>query len=166
MLRAAAAALLVALVLVLPRSASAQGADRVTVFAAASLTDALQEIGTAYQKERGKRIVFSFAASMTLARQIELSAGPDLFISADTASMDYLEQRSRIAASTRANLLGNRLVLIAPSDSNVSVTIGPQMKLAEALHGGRLAMANVDSVPAGRYGKAALTALGAWTSVA
>jgi molybdate transport system substrate-binding protein len=111
-------------------------------------------------------VVFSFAASMTLARQIELSQGADLFIAADTESMDYLEQRNRIAAQSRQDLLGNRLVLIAPSSSNVTLAIAPQMKLAEALRGGRLAMANVESVPAGRYGRAALMALGAWTEVA
>jgi molybdate transport system substrate-binding protein len=166
MIRAAAAILLAALVSLLPLSVSAQGSDRVTVFAAASLTDALQEIGTTYGRERGKRVVFSFAASMTLARQIELSAGADLFISADAESMDYLEQRNRIAKPSRQDLLGNRLVLIAPADSNETLAIAPQMKLAEALRGGRLAMASVESVPAGRYGKAALTALGVWTQVA
>jgi len=166
MIRAIAAALFAALISLLPLSGSAQGTDRVLVFAAASLTDALQEIGTAYGRERGKRVEFSFAASMTLARQIDLSAGPDLFVSADSESMDYLEQRNRIQKPSRRDLLGNRLVLIAPATSNVTLTLGPQMKLAEALRGGRLAMANVDSVPAGRYGKAALTALGVWPTVA
>lgn len=165
MIRAVAAVVLAALVSLLALPVSAQGSGRVVVFAAASLTDALQEIGTAYGRERGKRVVFSFAASMTLARQIELSAGPDLFVSADTELMDYLEQRNRIAKPSRQDLLGNRLVLIAPSGSNVSLTIAPQMKLAEALRGGRLAMANVDSVPAGRYGRASLMALGVWTQV-
>jgi molybdate transport system substrate-binding protein len=166
MIRAIVTAFFAALVSLLPVSAAEQSADRVTVFAAASLTDALQEIGTAYGREKGTRVVFSFAASMTLARQIELSAGPDLFISADTESMDYLGQRNRIAKASRQDLLANRLVLVAPANSSVALMIAPQMKLAEALRGGRLAMANVDSVPAGRYGKAALTALGVWTSVA
>jgi molybdate transport system substrate-binding protein len=111
-------------------------------------------------------VVFSFAASMTLARQIDLSAGADVFIAADEESMDYLEQRNRMANPTRQDLLGNRLVLIAPSASNVALEIAPQMRIAEALRGGRLAMANVEAVPAGRYGKAALTSLGAWTAVA
>jgi molybdate transport system substrate-binding protein len=150
----------------LPLSASAQSSDRIMVFAAASLTDALQEIGAAYGREQGKRVVFSFAASMTLARQIELSAGADLFIAADTESMDYLEQRNRIAKPSREDLLGNRLVLIAPANANTTLAIAPEMKLAAALRGGRLAMANVESVPAGRYGRAALMALGAWTGVA
>ena len=166
MIRAIFTVVLATLVSLLPLSVSAQGSDRVVVFAAASLTDALQEIGAAYGRETGKRVVFSFAASMTLARQIELSAGPDLFISADAESMDYLDQRRRIAKPSRQDLLGNRLVLIAPASSNATLTIGPQMKLAEALRGGRLAMANVETVPAGRYGRAALMALGAWTQVA
>ena len=119
MIRAVIAVVLAALVSLLPSSAAAQGSDRVMVFAAASLTDALQEIGTAYGRERGKRVVFSFAASMTLARQIELSAGADIFLAADTKSMDYLEQRNRIAKPSRQDLLGNRLVLIAPANSNV-----------------------------------------------
>jgi molybdate transport system substrate-binding protein len=136
------------------------------VFAAASLTDTLQEIGALYGRESGKRVVFSFAASMTLARQIELSAGADIFIAADVESMDYLESRGRIAKPTRQDLLGNRLVLIAPAGSNVALAIAPQMRIVEALGGGRLAMANVDSVPAGRYGKEALTALGVWNGLA
>jgi molybdate transport system substrate-binding protein len=166
MIRAVIATLCAALVSLMSASASAQGSGRVTVFAAASLTDALQDIGTTYGREHSTRVVFSFAASMTLARQIDLSAGADLFISADAESMDYLQQRNRIAIQSRADLLGNRLVLIAPADSNVTLAIAPQMKIAEALRGGRLAMANVDTVPAGRYGKAALTALGVWTRVA
>ena len=166
MIRAIATAFFAALVSLLPVAAAEQNADRVTVFAAASLTDALQEIGTAYGREKGTRVVFSFAASMTLARQIELSAGPDLFIAADVESMDYLDQRNRIAKASRQDLLANRLVLVAPANSNVALTLAPQMKLADALRGGRLAMANVDIVPSGRYGKAALTALGVWTSVA
>jgi molybdate transport system substrate-binding protein len=166
MIRSVIAVILAALVSLLPLSASAQGSDRIMAFAAASLTDALQEIGTAFGREHGKRVVLSFAASMTLARQIELSAGADLFIAADTESMDYLEQRNRIAKPTRQDLLGNRLVLIAPAGSTVTLAIAPQMKLAEALRGGRLAMANIESVPAGRYGRAALMALGAWTEVA
>src|SRR5262245_8556964 len=166
MIRVLATAFFAALVSLLPGPVSAQNTDRVMVFAAASLTDSLQQIGTLYSRERGKRVVFSFAASMTLARQIDLSAGADLFVSADVESMDYLDQRGRIAKPSRQNLLGNRLVLIAPATSNVTLAIAPQMKIAEALAGGRLAMANVETVPAGRYGKAALTTLGVWMSVA
>jgi molybdate transport system substrate-binding protein len=164
MLRYLAAALL-GVFLALPVPASAQNTGRITVFGAASLTNTLEAIGREYERTGGKRVVFSFAASMTLAKQIEASSGADIFISADAESMDYLEQRNLIARPTRQNLLGNRLVLIAPADSKVALTIGPRMKLAEALAGGRLAVANVDSVPAGRYGKAALTALGVWPTV-
>ena len=166
MIRAIATVLLTGLVVLFPVRAPAQSADRVMVFAAASLTDTLEEIGTLYGRDSGKRVVFSFAASMTLARQIELSAGADIFIAADVESMDYLESRSRIARSTRQDLLGNRLVLIAPSSSNVRLAIAPQMRIVEALGGGRLAMADVESVPAGRYGKAALTAMGVWNGLA
>jgi molybdate transport system substrate-binding protein len=166
MIRAVVASLCAAFVSFATVSASAQGSGRVTVFAAASLTDALQEIGTIYGREHGKWVVFSFAASMTLARQIDLSAGADVFISADAESMNYLEQRNRVVKQSREDLLANRLILIAPADSNVTLAIAPEMKIAEALRGGRLAMANVETVPAGRYGKAALTALGVWTQVA
>ena len=156
----------IAALVALPLPAAAQTADRLMVFAAASLTNTLEEIGRNYGRARGKRVVFSFAASMTLAKQIEASSGADVFIAADVESMDYLEQRGLIAKPTRRNLLGNSLVLIAPADSKVVLAVAPQMKLAEALAGGRLALANVDSVPAGRYGKAALTAFGVWNSVA
>jgi molybdate transport system substrate-binding protein len=102
---------------------------------------------------------------MILAKQIEASSGADLFISADAESMDYLDQRNLIARSTRINLSGNRLVLVAPTDSTIALRIAPGFKLAEALRGGRLALANTETVPAGRYCKAALMALGVWDSV-
>jgi molybdate transport system substrate-binding protein len=159
--RAASAMLL----LLLPFAAEAQGRDGVMVLAAASLTNVMQQIGTNYQAATGKRAVFSFAASMILAKQIEASAGADMFISADSGSMDYLDQKNLIARSTRTNLLGNSLVLVAPADSKIALRIAPGFRLADALGGGRLALANTDSVPAGRYGKAALMALGVWDSV-
>ncbi|MBC7767497.1 MAG: molybdate ABC transporter substrate-binding protein [Phycisphaerales bacterium] len=166
MIRAITTAVFTGLLLLLPAQAPAQSPDRALVFAAASLTDTLEEIGALYGRESGKSVRFSFAASMTLARQIELSTGADIFISADTESMDYLDQRGRIVKATRGDLLGNRLVLIAPAGSNVTLAMGPRMKILDALAGGRLAMANIDSVPAGRYGKAALTALGVWDGLA
>jgi molybdate transport system substrate-binding protein len=159
--RIAAAALL----LVLPFAAQAQTGDSITVLAAASLTNVMQELGKTYQASTGKKIVFSFAGSMILAKQIEASAGADLFISADAESMDYLDQKNLIARDSRTNLLGNALVLIAPTSSKISLRIAPGFGLAAALGGGRLALATPDSVPAGRYGKAALTALGVWDSV-
>lgn len=108
----------------------------------------------------------SYAASSALARQIESGAPADLFISADLDWMDYLQQRNLIQAATRKNWVGNRLVIAAPADSAVTLDIQPGFDLAGALKGGRLAMAAPDSVPAGKYGKAALQKLGVWASVA
>lgn len=145
-------------------SFAAQAAD-VTVFAAASLTDALQAIGKDYQAKTGHTVVFSFAASSTLAKQIEASKGADVFASADTDWMDYLDSRGLIAHETRRNLLGNRLVLIAPADSRVTLAIAPHFDLVGALKGGRLAVADPDSVPAGKYARTALETLGVWNGV-
>jgi molybdate transport system substrate-binding protein len=160
------AALLVAL-LFLPAALPASAADNgtVTVFAAASLTDALNEIGRAYEARTGTHVVFSFAASSVLARQIENSAGADMFLSADLDWMDYLEKKNLIAPGTRRTLLGNHLVLIAPAGLKVNVKIAPHFDLSGALGNSRLALADPASVPAGKYGKAALTNLGIWGSV-
>jgi len=103
--------------------------------------------------------VFSFAASSALARQIEASGGADIFLSADTDWMDYLDKKGLIAPGSRANLLGNHLVLVAPADDKTALTIAAHFDLLSALHGGRLAVADPASVPAGKYAKAALTAL-------
>lgn len=151
---------LLALVTVIPARA-----ETVTVFAAASLKDALDENAKAYQEQSSDRIVVSYAASSALARQIEAGAPADVFISADLEWMDYLEKRRLIKADTRRNLLRNRLVLVAPVDSKVSVDIARGFPLAALLGKGRLAMANPDAVPAGKYGKAALEALGVWRDV-
>jgi molybdate transport system substrate-binding protein len=148
--------------LLLPAAAAA---DTITVFAAASLKDALDENARAYQAKAGDRIVVSYAASPALAKQIEAGAPADLFISADLDWMDYLDQRRLIKAHTRQNLLRNRLVLIAAAGSKVSVNIAPGFPLAKLLGDGRLAMANPDAVPAGKYGKASLEALGVWKDV-
>jgi molybdate transport system substrate-binding protein len=144
--------------------AAAQGKD-VVVFAAASLKNALDEIAGQWQRETGKKAVISYAASNTLIKQIEQGAPADIFISADLAWMNYGQQKGLIKTDTRSNLLGNRLVLIAPKDSNVTANIQPGFDLAPLLKGGRLAMANVDAVPAGKYGKASLEKLGVWDSV-
>lgn len=138
----------------------------ITVFGAASLSDALKEIAADYQKESGKTVAVSFAASSALARQIEASGGADIFISADLDWMDYLDKKGLIASGSRENLLANRLVLIAPKNAVASITVAPHFDLLAALKGGRLAIANPDTVPAGRYGKAALSHLGVWDSVA
>jgi molybdate transport system substrate-binding protein len=140
-------------------------AETVTVFAAASLKEAFDENVEAYRVKTGDRVVVSYAASSALARQIEAGAPADIFVSADLDWMDYLEQRRLIRASTRRNLLRNRLVLVAPSGSQFSVSIAPGFPLARLLGNSRLAMANPDAVPAGKYGKASLEALGVWKDV-
>jgi molybdate transport system substrate-binding protein len=145
--------------------ASAQDA-KLVVFAAASLKDALDEINAAYRREKGQGTTTSYAASSTLAKQIEAAAPADIFISADLDWMDYLAKKNLIKPETRANLLGNRLVLIAPANSTVKLAIGPNFPLAQALGNGRLAIADPNGVPAGKYSKAALGALGVWSSVA
>jgi len=146
-------------------SFTAWAAD-VTVFAAASLTDALTEVGKSYQQKTGHVAAISFAASSVLARQIESSEGADVFVSADPDWMDYLQKRGLIQPGTRRNLLGSHLVLIAPADSKISLRIAPHFNIAGALGSGRLALADPDSVPAGKYAKGSLTALGVWESVA
>ena len=144
---------------------AARAAD-VTVFAAASLGDALNEIGKSWQQKTGHTAAFSFAASSVLARQIENSAGADIFLSADSEWMDDLDSRGLIARDTRRNLLGNHLVLIAPADSTVKLSIAPHFDLVGALGDGRLAIADPESVPAGKYARSSLTSLGVWNSVA
>ena len=136
------------------------------VFAASSLTDALQELALDFGQSSGITVKLSFAASSALARQIESGAPADLFLSADVEWMDYLDTRHLVQSDTRRNLLGNRLVLIAPAASTVSLAIAPNFGLAEALSGGRLATGDPDSVPVGRYAQAALTSLGVWNGVA
>jgi molybdate transport system substrate-binding protein len=140
-------------------------ANGITVLAAASLTDALSQIGRTYEAATGRHVALSFAGSMILAKQIEASSGADMFISADEESMDYVDAKGLIAKPTRMDLLGNALVLIAPAGSKTTLAIAPKFPIAAALMGGRLAVANVDTVPAGRYAKASLTALGVWDSV-
>jgi len=157
------AALLAALLLVLAPSAFA--AD-ITVFGAASLADALNEIAKDYQKEKGRSVAVSPAASSALAHQIEASGGADIFISADREWMDYLDRKGLIAHDSRVDLLGNRLVLVAAKNFNIPIAIAPHFDLAGALKGGRLAIADPDSVPAGKYGRTALMSLGVWDSVA
>jgi molybdate transport system substrate-binding protein len=136
----------------------------VTVFAAASLAEALKEIAADFEKDHGPHVILSFAASSALAHQIEASSGADIFLSADRDWMDYLDKKGLIAR--REDLLGNRLVLIAPKASSLRLAIAPHFDLARALGGGRLAIANPDAVPAGKYGRAALARLGVWASVA
>jgi molybdate transport system substrate-binding protein len=136
------------------------------VFAAASLTDVMEEIGKAYARETGQQVKVSYAASSALAKQIEAGAGADVFFSADTDWMDYLADRNLTDKSTRKDLLGNRLVLVAPAKSSVQLKIAPSFALAAALGKRRLSTGDPDSVPAGKYAKTALTTLGVWNDVA
>jgi molybdate transport system substrate-binding protein len=146
------------------QSTAAQAKD-VVVFAAASLKNAVDDIAGQWQRTTGKKAVISYAASNTLIKQIEQGAPADIFISADLDWMDYGQQKNLIKPDSRFNLLRNRLVLIAPKDSSVSANLQPGFDLATLLKGGRLAMGNVDAVPAGKYGKAALEKLGVWDKV-
>jgi molybdate transport system substrate-binding protein len=141
-------------------------ADRVVIFAAASLKNALDAIAAQLRRHSAQETAISYAASSTLAKQIENGAPADLFISADLGWMDYLQQQGLIDPSTRIDLLGNSLVLIAPSNSAVEAAPAPGFPLAALLGDGRLAMADPSSVPAGIYGKAALVKLGVWQAVA
>lgn len=140
-------------------------ADDLVVFAAASLKESLAEVADSFSGHGRTRPVLSFAASSALAKQIENGAPADLFISADEQWMDYLADRRLVVAQSRAPLLGNELVLIASSGRPFQIEIASGFALAEALGSEKLAIADVDSVPAGRYAKAALTHLGVWTSV-
>jgi molybdate transport system substrate-binding protein len=144
----------------------AQDSAATLVFAAASLKNALDAAVAGYTRKTGKAVTVSYAASSALAKQIEQGAPADIFVSADLDWMDYLQARSLIAADTRVTLLGNDIVLVAPADSDVSLTITPRFPLRDALGGGKLAMAQTATVPAGKYGKAALEHLGVWDSVA
>jgi len=144
---------------------SAAAAKDVVVFAAASLKNALDDASAAYEKETGVKALISYAASSTLAKQVESGAPADVFISADLDWMDYLQKRNLIKTETRSTLLGNKLVLIAPASSTAKIEIKPGFAIADLLGNERLAMADPSVVPAGKYGKAALEKLGVWDSV-
>ena len=143
-------------------SATAQDKS-LTVFAAASMKNALDDVDTAYTAKTGVRIVASYAASSALAKQIEQGAPADIFVSADTDWMDYATAKKNINEPTRVNLLGNSIVLIAPKDSKIdNVAIGPGFDLATLAGDGKIATGDVKAVPVGKYAKAALEKLGAW----
>lgn len=139
-------------------------ADDTTMLAAASLTNALEELGAQYTAETGKPVVFSFASSSALAKQIEAGSPAQIFASADEKWMDYLSERSLIEEDTRVSPIGNSLVLIVPADSPVTeVTIDPSLDLAALLgDGGRLSVGDPEHVPAGGYAKESLESLGLW----
>ena len=137
--------------------------NSLTVFAAASMKNALDDVDAAYSAKTGIKIVASYAASSALAKQIEQGAPADVFVSADIDWMDYATSKKTINEATRVNLLGNRIVLIAPRDSKIDrVTIGPGFDLAKLAGDGKIATGDVKAVPVGKYAKAALQKLGAW----
>jgi molybdate transport system substrate-binding protein len=136
-----------------------------TVFAAASLKNALDDINAAYTAKTGIKVAASYAASSALAKQLEQGAPADLFASADIEWMEYATQKKSIKDGTRVDLLGNKLVLIAPKDAEISnVQIGPGFDLAKLAGDGRIATGDVASVPVGKYAKAALEKLGSWNA--
>ena len=150
----------------MPLRAADAPRQELLIFAAASLTNVLDEIGAAYTKQTGQPVKFSYAASSALARQLEAGARSDVFFSADLEWMDYLQARNLIDRTTRRNVLGNRLVLVAPAASKIDLKIAPGFGLATALGNGRLATGDPDTVPVGKYARSALTSLGVWNDVA
>jgi molybdate transport system substrate-binding protein len=159
-------AMIASLVLLAPAAAQQQPPREILVFAAASLTDVLADLSTAWEKTSGVKVKLSFAASSVLARQIEAGGRADVFLSADQEWMDYLHGRKLINPASRRDLVGNQLVLIAPADSKLELAITRGFDLAGALGSGRLSTADPDTVPAGRYARAALASLGVWDQVA
>jgi molybdate transport system substrate-binding protein len=146
-------------------SGMARAEDRITVFAAASLKNALDAVATEWKTASGNEAVISYAASSALAKQIEQGAPADVFISADLDWMAYLSDKNLTKKDTETRQLGNRIVLVAAADSKVEANLTAGFDLAGLLGDGRLSMANVESVPAGKYGKASLEKLGMWDGV-
>ncbi|MCG7573351.1 molybdate ABC transporter substrate-binding protein [Phaeobacter sp. CNT1-3] len=158
---------LVGLLALTSGGAFAEQSQTVTVFAAASLRDALSEVGDAWQRDTGHSIRYSFAGSSALARQVETGAPADLVILANAAWMDHLDARGAVEGDSRLPLLSNRLVLIAPAGTGpYDPALGVGDTIRHRMADGRMAMALVDAVPAGIYGKAALQSLGIWDTVA
>lgn len=162
----AALAVLAAAPVAAPVAAESQPEDRsattTTVFAAASLTEAIKDLAQRYERETGRSLRLSFASSSTLARQIENGAPADLFLSADEEWMRYLDERQLVARGTWVHPIANRLVLIAPADRLVDVDLSKQFSVSSALGDGRLAVGDPAHVPAGRYAKQALEYYDLW----
>src|ERR1700739_795650 len=138
-----------------------------TVFAAASMKNALDDVDAAYTAKTGVKIAATYAARSPLAKPIEQGPPADVFVSAATDWMDYVTAKKAINEPTRINLLGNSIVLIAPQDSSINnVNIGPGFDLAKLAGAGKIATGDVNSVPVGKYAKAALEKLGAWDTAA
>ncbi|MCW2258195.1 molybdate transport system substrate-binding protein [Providencia alcalifaciens] len=158
--------LLVGATITLSMASQSIAAEKITVFAAASLTNAMNEISEQYKKDSNMDVVSSYASSSTLARQIEQGAPANLFISADQQWMNYAIDKNLMVENTRYTLLGNELVLIAPKDSKIDkVEINKQTDWKKLLDGGRLAVGDPDHVPVGIYAQEALSNLGAWDTV-
>jgi molybdate transport system substrate-binding protein len=155
-------AALAALAASLPAPAREPTRPPLLVFAAASLTDVLEELSADWTRQSGVPVKLSFAASSALARQIEAGGQADVFVSADREWMDYLGARGLVDPATRRDLAGNSLVLIAPADSAIRVTLTRGVDLRAALGDGRLATGDPATVPVGRYARAAFESLGAW----
>ncbi len=143
---------------------SAQAADEITVFAAASMKDALNSIGELYTKETGTKVVFSFASSSVVARQVTAGAPADIFVSADVKWMDYVSKAEAIEDDTVRIIAGNSLVVVAPADEAKPVELTKDA-LLERIGDGHMAIGSPEAVPAGRYGKASLVSLGLWDAV-
>lgn len=140
-------------------------ADKITVFAAASLKNALDAVNEAWKADAQKDATISYAASSALAKQVQEGAPADVFISADMDWMNKLSEAKLITDGSVVKLLGNEIVLVAPADSKADIQIDKGFDLGAAVGDGKLAMADVKAVPAGKYGKAALESLGAWAGV-
>jgi molybdate transport system substrate-binding protein len=151
--------------LLLASAPSQAGDDTLTLFAAASMTDAMTEVAKAFTAAGGSEVKLVFGSSSNLAKQIENGGPADIFISADQKWMDYLDDRDYVVDNSRSNLAGNALVLIAPKGSTLKIDLAQGAALAGALGEGKLAMGDPEHVPAGRYGKDALTHLGIWDAV-
>lgn len=147
-----------------PTVSAPTASQTVMIFAAASLQNALDATAAAYKAKTGVDVKISYAGSMTLAKQIEAGAPADVFISADAASMDYLAGKNLIQSRTRSNLLGNTLVLVAPSSSKLEKVPFTKDAFAAAIGAGRITTGDVASVPVGKYAKAALEKLGLWST--
>lgn len=152
--------------LILVTGSQAMAGQTVRIFAAASTTNAVGEIISAYAGATGKTVVPSFASSSTLAKQINQGAPADLYLSANPKWMDSLEKNDLVAPGTRTDLLGNRIVLIQPLSGSLSLELIPGVDLAAVLGDDRLAMGDPDHVPAGIYGRKALVSLNAWEDLA
>jgi molybdate transport system substrate-binding protein len=161
------AGILLAFVVLLPHAPARAEDKTLVVFAAASMKNALDDVDAAFTARTGVKVSASYAASSTLAKQIEQGAPADIFVSADTDWMDYAIGKKTINESTRVNLLGNSIVLIAPKDSKIdNVAIGPGFDLAKLAGDGKIATGDVKAVPVGKYAQAALEKLGAWQAAA